>query len=180
MQISPPAHGEFGIRPEDVRSRKLAERAGVENENARTDRSRSLALGLHLPDRLSDIRSSTARRTRINTFSVVPSRRMMIVRSPMTRAAGLTEGHDMCQAPADVTDNLASSFAASLSRGQGRMSAPGSKTLPGLRAVPLQAYQGSCQGPLVLPLSGEDERLHHPMPRYKQRTLDVPSGRSSR
>jgi hypothetical protein len=58
---------------------------------------------------------------RINTFGVIPSRRMMIVKSgdPLVQSGDPEEQKEkrilICaEAPADVTDNLASTFAASL------------------------------------------------------------------
>ena len=50
---------------------------------------------------------------RINTFGVVPSRRMMIIKSDAAKDGGERQITVCAEAPADVTDNLASSFAAS-------------------------------------------------------------------
>lgn len=51
---------------------------------------------------------------RINTFGVVPSRRMMIVKSDDAGGGAERKVTICAEAPADVTDNLASSFAASV------------------------------------------------------------------
>lgn len=52
---------------------------------------------------------------RINTFAVIPSRRMMIVKSLENPDPAREKLIHICaEAPADVTDNLASSLAASL------------------------------------------------------------------
>lgn len=52
-------------------------------------------------------------KNRVNTFAVVPARRMMIVKSDGKDDAG--NSMTICaEAPADVTDNIASTFAASL------------------------------------------------------------------
>ncbi len=52
---------------------------------------------------------------RINTFAVIPSRRMMIVKSQENADPAREKIIHICaEAPADVTDNLASTLAASL------------------------------------------------------------------